>query len=363
MPILVSIINSLLSIMAFIFLRQQMHMAAGLIAMCTGFAINLILLLGILRKKLNWKFLGPVRIPSMRNFREIGMMELLFLPITLRSSLVYYLVSGLGIGVLSSMNYATQITQIPEILILSQVAAVVGIKITELSAKNKPGELNQLFQKTMNFLMFAFIPIAFIMAIFSHQLASIFFSRGNMTEAAIAQIGFWLVFIIVLLPAKAYIDFFASRLITAGQKLPHFIVPALIMHMVIAAMIYFSITYFGVYGYLICMIVVYWLLYPAFFHAILKRNMPFIDMIRFYKSSIIILLVNMAVAMIIYGLLLSAGLHVNKYLAVVAGTAVYGGILWIINRKVNLDPTFSQLLGMVTSRFSRKMPGAVDGIV
>jgi hypothetical protein len=215
----------------------------------------------------------------------------------------------------------------------------------------------------MNFLMFAFIPVAFIMAIFSQQFASIFFSRGNMTDDAIDKIGFWIVFIIILLPAKAYIDFFASRLITAGQKLPQFIFPALIMHFLIAAMIYFSITSFGVYGYLVCMIIVYWLLYPVFFHVILKRNMPFIDMLRFYRSTGIILLVNLAVAMIIYGLLMSAGLHVNKYLAVVAGAAVYGGIMWIINRKVNLDPTFTQLLGMVASRFSKKLPATAEGIV
>jgi putative peptidoglycan lipid II flippase len=354
MPILVSLVNNILCIVFFLLLKNQLHVAAGIIAIGLGFCINLGLLLYLFRQKLQWRFSGKINFPSFKNWRDIGIMELNILPITVRASLTYFLLSGLGTGVLTTLNYSNQLVMIPEMLILQQIAAVIGIKITELSAQDKEAELNRLFLNTMNFLMFILIPICFYMVLFSGEISEILYLRGSMTKENIEQIAMVISLLILLLPAKAYCDFFVTRVITARQRLGEVIGVTILMHVLILALIYISIKWYGLYGYLVAMLASYWIISNTVFYFILKKVAPFIDQLKFFRRALLLLLVNAVILSLLYSLRLWIGDRIDKYILLPAGFILYVFSLLFLNKKFQLDSSISELLTTLARRLPFK---------
>ncbi|MEO7445651.1 MAG: lipid II flippase MurJ [Ferruginibacter sp.] len=354
-PIFVSIVNNVLCIVFLLVFRNSLHIAAGILAIVSGFIINLILLIYILRKKLHWSFSGLVSFPSARNWKDIVLMELNFLPLTLKSTVVYFLISGLGAGVLSTLNYSSQIVMIPEMLILQQIAAVAGIKITELSARNDKAELNVLFLKTMNFLMFILIPVSAFIFLFSEEISEVLYLRGNMTRVAVAQVSVVVSLLILILPVKAYADFFVTRIITAQQKLKDVVWVTIAMHITVIFIIYFAIKYYQFYGYLVALIFSYWVVSTLVFYVLLKKIAPFIRQEKFFKHAGMLILINIPICIFLFFTRLYAGSYINNYALLIISMGIYFGFLLMINKRFKLDESIEELTKKIFTIIKRRI--------
>jgi len=353
-PILVSLVNNILCIIFFLVLKTQLSISAGIVAIAFGFFINLVLLFSLFKRKLNWKFRGPVLFPSRKNWKDIFILELNLLPVYIRSSLTYFMLTSIGVGAMTTINYANQFVVIPELLILQQIAAVIGIKITELSAKDDVKGLNILFNSTMNFLMFILLPISFFIFLFAPEISHILYYRGNMDEETIRNIATCISFLILLLPAKAYCDFFVTRVITARQHLQKVIGITLIMHVIILAVIYFSIKYYGLYGYLGGIVAAYWVVSNIIFYLLLKKVAPFIEQGLFFKRTLLLLLINLIIISFLFIIKQRMNGQVSSYIVLPAGLIIYVSLLLVLNKWFRLDSTIADFQKLLMSRLGLK---------
>lgn len=349
-PILAALVNSLLCISFFLLLKNSLHISAGLVAIAIGFFLNAVFVGILLKKKLKWNFLGKTILPSRQNWKEVLTVELNLFPIAIRSYVIFFFLSGLGTGVLSVVNYATQVVFIPEMLILSQITAVAGIKITEMSAHGSNTELNDFFQKIMSALMFLFIPMTSFTILFSQELSHILYFRGNMTLENIAKIGIAISFLITLLPAKAFSDFFVTRFINAQQKLSKVIGVIVVMHIIICLMACLGVYYFKLTGYFIALIISYWVISPVIFYYVLKKIAPFIDTRQYYLKTLKILAINLMLFLLLYILKRWVGDSINTYITIILGAGVYLVALLWINKKLHIDSYSAQLISSIAKK-------------
>jgi peptidoglycan biosynthesis protein MviN/MurJ (putative lipid II flippase) len=204
-------------------------------------------------------------------------MQLNLIPISLRTYITFYLLSGLGAGVITSLNYGQQISFIPEMLLTTQIIAVTGIKFNELSSKDDKPELNRFFISLLNILMLLMLPIGVLLALNSNEIVVILFTFAKKLDAGMLnQLALCIFFLSLTLPARA-LDLVMTRLITAQQKIKEGVVYAVIMHTAITAFVFIGITVYGFKGYLIANFLSYLFFLPVLYYFLVKKSIPFIQ--------------------------------------------------------------------------------------
>ncbi|MBK6634356.1 MAG: hypothetical protein IPG38_08595 [Chitinophagaceae bacterium] len=89
-------------------------------------------------------------------------MQLNILPVWVRNYVTLFLLTGLGEGIVSSVNLAQQAAGIIDTLIIAQVLSVAGIKFNELYAKMDITALNEIFIKIANLLLLLLMPVVIV---------------------------------------------------------------------------------------------------------------------------------------------------------------------------------------------------------
>jgi putative peptidoglycan lipid II flippase len=299
-PMIVSVVNSIISITVLILLKDKLSITSAVIALTIGYTVNFVWLVITLRRKLEWNFMGKRKTPSRKLFGNIGLMQINILPITLRSYLIVLLLSGIGAGVITSLNYGQQLSNIPEMLILTQIVAVVGIKFNELSSTRDEKGLNKLFADTMNMMMIITLPIAFLMALLSNEIVIEIFRYTRKVNAETIDYVATIVFFLGLsLPARS-LDMIMTRVLTSQQKIRQGVLYAIIVHSLITLFVYIGIITFGLKGFLVAFLVGHSLMLPIVFYFLIKRVAPFIEYTRWIVNALPFIGFNLVLAFLLF---------------------------------------------------------------
>lgn len=299
-PMVVSVVNSIISITLLILLKNEFSITSAVIALTVGYSVNFIWLVITMRRKLAWNFLGKRSMPSKKLFVNIGLMQINILPVTLRSYIIVLLLSGIGAGVITSLNYGQQLSNIPEMLILAQVIAVIGIKFNELSSTRDEKGLNRLFADTMNMMMIITLPIAFLMALLSNEIVIELFRYTRKVNAETINYVATVVFFMGLtLPARS-LDMVMTRVLTSQQKIRQGVLYAIIVHSLITLFVYIGIVMYGLIGFLVASLVGYTVFLPIVFYFLIKRVAPFIEYTRWLASALPFIGFNLVLATLLF---------------------------------------------------------------
>lgn len=99
----------------------------------------------------------------------------------INSLLPVYLISGLGAGMISALNYCRQLTDSPTEILTARVANISKLELAADHAQNNLPALNAHFLKANHFLLILLVPLVVFSCYFAPQIVELFFERGSFT--------------------------------------------------------------------------------------------------------------------------------------------------------------------------------------
>ncbi len=283
-PMVVAIINSCIGIILVFALKGTLGITAAIVAYIAGSAINIVWILYYMVRKLKWSFF-QFSTPSKKNWRNLLLAEINLLPVSFRSYTMIYMLSGLGAGIITAYNYGMQIALIPEIMIVSQVNAVFGIKFNELSATDNMEEMNRLFQQSMKLLFGALLPVALIFSLLSSEIIEVIFLFKNKTgDNSFMLIAGFIACFAITLPFRA-IDAMVASVMIARQKIKEGVVFSFLLNCTIIAITIIVVQEFGLRGFYWLIVFVFAILIPVFYIFFTKKILPFLKLGQWFRQS------------------------------------------------------------------------------
>lgn len=157
----------------------------GIISMMYGFlaanVLQIITLVLLLKKQLHWDFAPhPCRLHK-RLQKNIASGQALAVLSIVNSLLPMYLLSGMGAGLVSALNYCRQLTDSPTEIITNRVINVSKIELTENAAKGQTNIYNKNYLSTNHLLLFILMPLAVFTSYFAADIIGLFFEHGRFT--------------------------------------------------------------------------------------------------------------------------------------------------------------------------------------
>jgi putative peptidoglycan lipid II flippase len=124
-----------------------------------------------------------------------------------------FFASYFGEGAISSLNYSSSITSLIPALIFSSVFSVLLSKLSELSSFGNRAKVKKLYLNSFLGLIFVILPVVILFEIYSREILSIVYLRGQFTISAIGKTDLpflWdalsmLSFIIYIIPTAFYL--------------------------------------------------------------------------------------------------------------------------------------------------------------
>lgn len=341
---LTGLVNSLFAIFLTVIFHERLGIEGTVVGLCLGFFINFVLLMAILLIYQHWDFsqIGWVRNKTL--WTNVLLMHINILPLWLRNAVGLYLLSGLGNGLITSINLGQQLSAIPEVLIVSQLLSVAGIKFSELFSQKKLVQLNDTFLKLCEWGIYITSFIGFGFYLFSTEIVHILYSRTNVGETGIKNIEIAFCFFIFCLPAK-FNAAITTNILTASQNIRSTFLATVTTHSIVTVLMIFLINYFGFVGYLIGVNIHYYL-FLILFYPILKKVLPSINYSSVFILFALNALNNIVAYIIVFYLYAYKILIINNvYLKLAIGFALYGFLVIIINEftKANRHFTIKQI--------------------
>lgn len=184
---LLSPLNAVCPLAALLLLGKQI----GIISMVYGFlaanVLQIFLLVWLMKAKLHWDFAPrPCSIRSAARKNMLTGQTLAALDIV-NSLLPLYMLSGMGAGVVSALNYCKQLTDSPSEIITNRITNVSKIELTENAARGQINVFNKNFLSTNHMLLFILTPLAVFSSYFAADIIGLFFERGQFTAQAAAD--------------------------------------------------------------------------------------------------------------------------------------------------------------------------------
>lgn len=267
-PILANIVNSLFTILFTFFFHSHLGIKATLLGVLLGYVINFVILTLTLRFQLHWRFTDFSLMKNVVVWKNIGLMQLNFFPVWLRSYISILLLSEMATGTITALNIAQNVAAIPEAFIVTQVVAIIGIKFSELNALSDFITLKNLLNNVLISLLLLIIPVAIVFGVCSKDIISILYLRGGFDSQALANTSFCLVYLSILMPSKIP-DALFTRLFTSLQLYKVTVFSATLAHIIISTLTYFLTTKFGISGYFWTLLIGYWVIMPIVYFLII----------------------------------------------------------------------------------------------
>lgn len=322
-------LNALCPLLCLLFLGKHI----GIISMVYGFlaanAIQIILLVWLFKTKLHWNFTPrPCNVRATARKNMLSNQTLATLDI-INNLVPLYLLSGMGAGVVSALNYCKQLTDSPSEVITNRVTNVSKIELTENAARGQTNVFNKNFLSTNHLLLFILTPLAVFTSYFAADIVGLFFERGQFTaQAAADTVRFLrpLIFsIILIVPANMQSNTVVAWL-KVKEAFPYMLVSSLIL---LAA--WPLLPQLGPYGYPYIVLggFVVGFIANAF---LFRRYFPFVNYFRSFWELLRLLAIN------IIALLPAAAVRVfmgenDYFLNLLFGGSVYVTALLLISYK------------------------------
>jgi putative peptidoglycan lipid II flippase len=351
LPIVLSSINTCIAIVGIFLLHRDYDVLSILIGGVAGWCSNFLLLVIILKKN-GWKFLHfrtTVRRPVWSNviIAESGQTVL-----TASSFIPLYLLSGLGSGIISAMNYGKNIADIPGTLLTSQTANITGIKFNEQLAQNDQLSVSSTFSRITRLLIFITVPVACFMFIFAEHIVRLFYDHGDFKSGDIVtSVRFLQLFSIVIFTIA--VNAIVSRLFIAAQAIRQGIGYSVFMNLLQIIAIWTFVKYFGAYGYPYAVILINFLNF-FMLYFILKKYFPYI---RYGK------LLNFCIPVFVINVIFSAGLyftmisiHFHYLSELLLGFVLYLAAATLYAMKSNFNSEARAALSMLKATVKKTLP-------
>ncbi len=305
----------------------------GIISMLYGFfvanVLQIIILLVLLKTQMNWNFRPAWIALRTRTRQNMLTGQTLAVLDVVNSWLPLYLMSGMGAGLVSALNYCKQLTDSTTEVFTSRVANVAKIEITEQITKQELEKANVSFISYSYILLAILAPLVVFSCYFAPYIVELLFKRGQFTTLAAHDTVLFLrpMLFVLLLAVPGYLQ---NSALAAGQKIKEWFPYALTSGLIFTAMMWFFIPKQGafVYPYLIGVGLVIGFVLNAF---LFKKHLNFLQYAK--PLWLVIRFAALAIIALIPAALLSCVLAKNCWIQIFGCgpmfVATYVGILYL----------------------------------
>lgn len=335
-PMIAGMLNSIVSL-AFLFcFHSRLGMLSLLIGLITAYILQLCFLVYLMVRVLQWRFAFRIVQVGSQNIRNVFYCLTGEFTTTLATFIPSYLLSGFGLGIISSLNYGQRVAVLPDSLITGQFSSVAAIKFNELYSRKDTRQLNSIFVSSAKTLIFILVPASFIIFICSNEIVTVLFKRGTFNENSVKLSAVFLKYLALLLPLLA-VNTLVARLFMAGQKLKQGFWFQILLNITLITVTYFAVKFIGVIGYPLSLLFMHTfnVLIAYFF---LRWLFPMIQ----YKGVLIylvkIILLNAIVLFMVY-FLRTTLYEINLFLNITIVTIAYISGLLILSCFFGLNLT------------------------
>jgi peptidoglycan biosynthesis protein MviN/MurJ (putative lipid II flippase) len=340
-PVVAGIINSVFAISFLLIFHNILDIRSVLLGLLISYSVNMILLIILMVKYLNWKFtFSPKALPR-RVINNILYSQSGNFVTSLGSYAPLYFLSGTVAGIIASLNYAQQIVTQANSFITYQVSVVNRIRLSELYAEKKYKKVNEIFQSTIRFLLFILIPISGLLFLYSEEIITLLFRRGSFTERSVKLSSDLLRYLALSLPFIAVVSI-AGNLYVAAQLIRISIVYQIISNILLILLIAVLVRWLGYNGYPIAYLAIN-ILNVLVVYIYCTLFFPFIKYIEVLKYLALLILFNGAVILLLT-LLNNYKDQIGSVQTMLLGGVIYLIILLAINFKFRLNNDFNVLL-------------------
>lgn len=306
----------------------------GLISMVYGFltanAVQLIALIWLLKTRLEWDFI-PRPAPLHSRIRK-NLLSSQFLAVlsVVNSLLPVYLITGMGAGLISALNYCRQLTDSPSEIITNRVINVSKIEMTENAARGQINVFNKNYLSTNHLLLFILMPLAVFTSYFAIDIVCLFFEHGNFNAWNAADtVDFLqpLIFMIVLLVPAGLQSNTTAAWLKVKESLPYALTSGLTFTLAVLLVLprwgAFSYPYLAI-GELVFGFILNYFMFKKYF--------PFVNYFRSFWELLRLLAIN------IIALVPAATIRVflaenSHFLSILLCGSVYMTVLLVISYK------------------------------
>ncbi len=349
--IISGLINSIFSILFTIFFQSKLGITGTMLGIALGYGINFFILLFLLKRYQNWNFTAIKWMRDKQVWKNIGLMQINILPVWVRNYFVLYFLTGLSIGIVTSLNLAQMLAALPEVFILSQVASIAGIKFSELSATKNYDATNDLLQNIIKTLCLLIFPLAVIMITANSEIIQVAFERGSFKKNSVEITAYCFFYLALLMPSKIF-DIIFSRLFTSFQLYNITILYATIAHSIITILLYLLVTQFKLQGYFISLLIGNYIILPVTFMLIVNAKMKTINVKKIISDTLKLILASIVVYFLT-ALFINI-LPANTYLRLLS-TIVFVIVLFSLLAYHLVDCTYQkQLVNILFKKLNKK---------
>jgi len=267
----------------------------GLIAMVYGFlsanVLQIVALLLLLKQETG-KFFLPAWVHLPKRIKQNALSGQVLAVFEIINSLVpVYLISSMGAGMISALNYCRQLTDSPTEILTNRVVNISKIALTEDAAKQTEEKFNQTFLASNFILLFFLTPLVIFSCYFAKDIVSLFFERGNFTGKAVQDtVSFLRPFIFtVLLLAPAMIQ---GAAVAAMRKIKENFPFSVVSSLIFLSGVWFLVPRYGAFSF--AYISVAGLVISALINGIFfRRYLPSVPFFKMYADTGVLILLNL----------------------------------------------------------------------
>lgn len=348
-PMLAGIINGVFSVSFVLLFHNILDILSLVLGLISAYSINLGLLVYLMTKKLSWNFRVKRMHIEKRIWRNIGFAQAGNLTSSLCLYAPLYLLSGFGAGIITSFNYAQQISSLPSHLIIAQFSNVVGIKFNEQHAKADFQALNKTFVSTSGFLLFILFPVSGIMFLYPTEIVTVLLKRGAFSDKGVEETALFLQYLGIMPPLLA-LNALTARLFMAAHKIMESFWYQVLANIMLIVLMFFMVKLMGPIGYPISLVT----LYTASFFCVYflkKRYFQFLEYIQTIKFFLKTVLVNLIILLPLYWFTRQQH-YLPDMLMAVTGSFVYVILILVIGIKLNISREFNEFIYTIAGRYT-----------
>ncbi len=340
-PMIAGIINGIFSIIFIVLFHGLLDVSSLLVGLLLAYTLNFILLVSLMKKKLNWNFSFRRLKIEKRIWKNIAFAQAGNITSSLSAYAPLYLLSGFGGGIITSLNFAQQISSLPTTLITNQFSAVAGIKFNESYAGKDFVKVNNTFISTANFLIFILFPVAGILFLFPSQIVSVLLEHGAFGKQGVAYTSLFLRYLGLLMPMLVINTLFA-RLFMASHKIMEAFWYQICFNVVLIAALYITIHRFGFAAYPITLVSVH-VLNILCCYLLEKKYFGIIHYKLVLQKILLLFLLNVAVGASIYSFIFYSDIR-SDFLTLAIGASLYLSLIFVIGIGSNINLTFKDFI-------------------
>lgn len=337
-PMIVGIINGTLSILYVTAFHDLFGLKSVLYGLMTSYTLNIIILLGVMKRYLNWNFRLISAVKEARIWKNLGFAQLGNFTSTAASYTPLYILSGFNTGIITALTFAQQISSLPTALITTQFSAVAGIKFNELYSIGDKHSINRVFSESSSFLHFLMIPVGLFIFFFSGDIIHVLLGFTSLTQEASDNAATFLKYLGLLLPFMV-INTLMARLFMASHKIKQSFGYQIAFNIVLIACLYAGVRKFGIIGYPLAMVFTYFVNF-FFCYLLEKKFFNFINLVAIFREFWLLALINFVVAAAVSYFIKFAELK-NALLNVALAALIYSLLLVGINKVFKINELVS----------------------